>query len=107
MTEDTVQVHRVTTAAFLKALGGPNERRYRNRVFKNTMAMMLALLRLRGGLATSLEMMAEYAYGWDENGGPSAPRKCLGVLVCRARKKGHIPPVTNAGGYMRMGKAGV
>jgi hypothetical protein len=98
-------LHRITTRAFLDALGGPvtgprtskrGDRRHLPQIVKkaSTTRLVIALLRLRGAAPTPVEIIEDYVYGWDENGGsgsnsaqamiqrysrahPEAPIRCI------------------------------
>lgn len=58
-------LHRTTTAALLAALGGRHPR-------PTQLGRLYALLRLRGPLGATLNLIFDYLYGDDPDGGPES-----------------------------------
>jgi hypothetical protein len=82
---DRIAIDRLSTRAFLLALGGPNPTRgHKIGNGQVVTPKVLALLRLRAHLGvTDYSIIVEYVYGWDPDGGPYNPIGSLHVLLCK------------------------
>lgn len=97
-------LHLISTKDFLKALGGPTKRVQRTRF--SVEKMVLAVLRLRDPAPTPREMLEDYVYGWDENGG--ALSNSIGVVIARinsSRPRQQIKSAGHRAGYFLKGAA--
>jgi hypothetical protein len=74
---ERVQLHRISTAALLRALGGPHKR----------CQLQAALALGRGGIVGYGEIV-EFLYGDDPDGGPLWPAHVVGVYVYELRRAG-------------------
>lgn len=84
------ELHRVSTKAFLKALGD-----------RSLSKKVLALLRMHSPAPTLREMLEDYAYGWDEHGG--AHSNTIGSIISyhnRTRPHEPILSVYGAGYFL-------
>jgi len=64
----TDSLHRISTKGLLRALGAKPA--YNNLKRYGVSQALIALLELRRNRYTSAEMIIDYIYGWDPNGGP-------------------------------------
>ena len=87
------ELHRVSTRAFLNALGGPT--RMSPAVYSVT-RRILAILRLRRPGMTSITMLEDYVYGWDECGGVQS--NSVGVSIGRYNRKNPHEPILSVYG---------